>query len=59
MLKRKVDPKGQRAVSNQEYVGEMMKLFKTDLVLPLPSQKVIYVNGSFDMFHSGITSHVT
>lgn len=52
MLQRKVNPLGQKAVCDEQYTVERIALFD-DHRKPKPNERIVYVAGSFDMFHAG------
>lgn len=52
MLERKENPKGTKAVVDEEYTKEKLLEFSNN-TKPKHGDNIVYVQGSFDMFHSG------
>ncbi|KAI8901187.1 hypothetical protein BC833DRAFT_578796 [Globomyces pollinis-pini] len=52
MLLRKSQPKGSKAVADDAYTTERLKLFANNKP-PKEGDRIVYVDGSFDMFHAG------
>ncbi|KAJ3321740.1 Ethanolamine-phosphate cytidylyltransferase [Boothiomyces sp. JEL0866] len=52
MLLRKINPQGTKAECDHEYIQDKLEKFN-DHKVPITEDKVVYVDGSFDMFHAG------
>ena len=51
-MDRREDPRGQKPQSDLEFTQKALELFSNHSS-PSPGDRVVYVQGSFDMFHSG------
>ncbi|KAJ3277009.1 Ethanolamine-phosphate cytidylyltransferase [Terramyces sp. JEL0728] len=52
MLMRKINPQGTKAECDHEYIQDKLEKFN-DHKIPKAGDKIVYVDGSFDMFHAG------
>ena len=52
MLDRKTHKRGTKALGDEEYIKEKLALFSNN-TLPKAGDRIVYVEGTFDMFHAG------
>jgi ethanolamine-phosphate cytidylyltransferase len=52
MLLRKQNRRGEKAICDEKYTKDRIELFD-DHKSPKPGDRIVYVDGSFDMFHAG------